>query len=144
MGKRRKTGVIVLTSKEIEYQKEAMRKYIQKLEGHTTKIVKTPPQTELEKPLNNRGSKRKHEKNRNAAIGAPKARVMKEKKKMIQEQCKQMGMYEMQHKKKDSKTCIQCGLNPAWLDYPICYQCYTKKEKEQNERTHYMGGYNPL
>lgn len=82
-----------MTSKEIEYQKEAMRKYIQKLEGHTTKIVTTPPQTELEKPLNNRGSKRKHEKNRNAAIGAPKARVMKEKKKMIQEQCKQMGVY---------------------------------------------------
>ena len=34
-----------------EYQREAMRKYMEELNTHTTKIVKKPPQTELDKPL---------------------------------------------------------------------------------------------
>ena len=32
-----------------EYQREAMRKYMEELNTHTTKIVKKPPQTELDK-----------------------------------------------------------------------------------------------
>lgn len=68
----------------------------------------------------------------------------KERQKRIREQNASMEVAEMKRKKTTNRTCIQCGLNPAWLDYPICYQCYTKKEKEQKERTHYMGGYNPL
>ena len=34
-----------------EYQREAMRKYMEELNTHTTKIVEKPPQTELNKPL---------------------------------------------------------------------------------------------
>ena len=34
-----------------EYQREAMSKYMEELNTHTTKIVKKPPQTELDKPL---------------------------------------------------------------------------------------------
>ena len=30
-----------------EYQREAMRKYMEELNTHTTKIVEKPPQTEL-------------------------------------------------------------------------------------------------
>ena len=30
-----------------EYQREAMRKYMEELSTHTTKIVEKPPQTEL-------------------------------------------------------------------------------------------------
>ena len=34
-----------------EYQREALRKYMEELSTHTTKIVEKPPQTELNKPL---------------------------------------------------------------------------------------------
>lgn len=72
-----------------KYQKDAMRKYIQKLENQETKIVSTP-QTELDKEL------------------------------------KKPSKFFGFEKKKPHWTCSQCGMNPAWLDYSVCYQCYVK------------------
>lgn len=52
-----------------EYQREAMRKYMEELSTHTTKIVEKPPQTELNKPLSKeiRSEKRSKKLRRNYA-----------------------------------------------------------------------------
>lgn len=62
-----------------KYQREAMRKYIQKLKNQETKIVSTP-QTELDKELKIKvaGTKKQRNKERNKALIAAKGRTKRE------------------------------------------------------------------
>lgn len=64
--------------KDEEYQREAMCKYMQKLENHKTKIVPTP-QTELDKTLKVKvvRNRKKRNKERNKALNAAKSKLKK-------------------------------------------------------------------
>ena len=86
------------------------------------KIVKTPPQTELDKVMATPSNKK-----------VIKVRVNTNTK---SEQLKSVN----EHKDKETniKICSKCRLNPTWLDYPICFDCYMKdiegkKEKHQHQ-----------
>ena len=126
-----------------------MRKYMEELNTHTTKIVKKPPQTELDKPLSisvqNEIKLRKEE--------VKKTKKSKKLKKTMRQlfifnlgQIRRIKKKNRSHgrNQKQEWRCIECGTNPIWLDYSLCYTCYCKKEKEQREKKHWVGGYTPL
>lgn len=83
-----------------KYQKEAMRKYIQKLENQETKIVSTP-QTELDKELKIKvaGTKKQRNKERNKALIAAKGRTKRER---MREREKRNQVNSLDSKKKAS------------------------------------------
>lgn len=111
-----------------KYQKEAMRKYIQKLENQETKIVSTP-QTELDKELKIKvaGTKKQRNKERNKALIAANGRTKRER---MREREKRNQVNSLDSKKKKPHwTCSQCGMNPAWLDYSVCYIFAAKKPR---------------
>lgn len=91
-----------------------------------TKIVKTPPQTELDKvtaiPSNNKVIKvhvdttlRTHQLDSRS---------------------------KHKNKEKNIKMCSKCRLNPAWLEYSICFDCYMKEieAKKEKHQHHWSGG----
>lgn len=83
-----------------KYQKEAMRKYIQKLENQETKIVSTP-QTELDKELKIKvaGTKKQRNKERNKALIAAKGRTKRER---MREREKRNQVNSLDSKKKEA------------------------------------------
>ena len=60
----------------------------------------------------------------------------------MQKKDKVSGKRNHSSKKKVEKLCIRCGINPIWLEYPLCYNCYLKKIEENKEKTnhHWRGG----
>ena len=134
-----------------------MRKYMEELNTHTTKIVKKPPQTELDKPLSisvqneiklrkeevKKTKKSKKLKKNYATFIHIQSRADKTNKKEKTAQPKKKNRSHGRNQKQEWR-CIECGTNPTWLDYSLCYTCYCKKEKEQREKKHWVGGYTPL
>lgn len=59
-----------------EYQREAMRKYMEELSTRTTKIVEKPPQTELNKPLSRELQKEIKSKKRSKSLRRSHAGMM--------------------------------------------------------------------
>ena len=99
------------------------------------KIVKTPPQTELDKPLKvsianvMESKKRKKRKVRVKEIHSHPGITAKTQK------------LSTGKKKKDFKPlCSECRSNPVWLDYAVCYECYMKNINAKKKRTHWHGG----
>lgn len=95
------------------------------LENQKPKIVPTP-QTELDKALKIKivGSKKQRNKERNKALNAAKSKKKNERMREREQRNKVDSLDSP--KKKTHWTCSQCGMNPAWLNYSICYQCYVK------------------
>lgn len=88
------------------------------------KIVKTPPQTELDKVIAIPGDKK-------VVIVRGKTNNKPKKTKRAK-----------RHKKTNIKSCSMCRLNPRWLDYPICFECYMKgiEEKKEKHQHQWHGG----
>lgn len=131
-----------------EYQREAMRKYMEELSTHTTKFVEKPPQTEFDKPLSRELQKEIRSKKRSKNLKRNHAGILhiqSNTEKMSKKERKAQRKLKNESHRSDKKQewlCIECGTNPRWLDYSVCYTCYCKKEKEQKEKKHWMGGYN--
>lgn len=132
-----------------EYQREAMRKYMEELNTHTTKIVEKPPQTELNKPLSRELQKEIKSPKRSKSLRRSHAGILHiqsntEKMSKKERKAQQKLKNESHSDKKQEWLCIECGTNPTWLDYSVCYTCYCKKEKANKEKKHWAGGYTPL
>ena len=131
-----------------EYQREAMRKYMEELSTHTTKFVEKPPQTEFDKPLSRELQKEIRSKKRSKNLRRNHVGILhiqSNTEKMSKKERKAQRKLKNESHRSDKKQewlCIECGTNPRWLDYSVCYTCYCKKEKEQKEKKHWMGGYN--
>ena len=133
-----------------EYQREAMRKYMEELSTHTTKIVEKPPQTELNKPLSREVQKEIRSEKRSKKLRRNQAGILhiqSNTEKMSKKERKAQQKLKNESHRRDKKQewlCIECGTNPTWLDYSLCYTCYCKKEKVNKEKKHWAGGYTPL
>lgn len=133
-----------------EYQREAMRKYMEELNTHTTKIVEKPPQTELNKPLSRELQKEIKSPKRSKSLRRSHAGILhiqSNTEKMSKKERKAQRKLKNESHRSDKKQewqCIECGTNPTWLDYSLCYTCYCKKEKANKEKKHWAGGYTPL